>query len=243
MGIAWMVIVAVEMLVERRHRDRLLRVGAVQRAEPVLDDRGDRAHRRRSGSPSTSCSCGSAAPSRSRSRQHDGGMDMALIVEGVWKTFAHESGPQSVLRGMSLEVQPGEFVSLIGHSGCGKSTMLKAIGGLLADRPRRDHARRRGRRRARPRPGDGVPALLAAARASASSTTCATRCGRPDRRRAGGRRRAASATSPPSACGSTGTRSRRKCPAACSSAPPWPGRSRSSRGRCCSTSRSARSTR
>ena len=56
---------------------------------------------------------------------------MSLLVSNVWKTFAHRSGPQSVLRDLSLEVQPGEFVSLIGHSGCGKSTILKAIGGLL----------------------------------------------------------------------------------------------------------------
>jgi ABC-type nitrate/sulfonate/bicarbonate transport system ATPase subunit len=56
---------------------------------------------------------------------------MALKVEGVWKTFAHKSGAQSVLRDVSMDVEPGEFVSLIGHSGCGKSTLLKAIGGLL----------------------------------------------------------------------------------------------------------------
>ena len=56
---------------------------------------------------------------------------MSLTVEGVWKTFPHKSGPQSVLRDIDLDVQPGEFVSLIGHSGCGKSTILKAIGGLL----------------------------------------------------------------------------------------------------------------
>ncbi len=57
---------------------------------------------------------------------------MSLIVDGLWKTFAHKSGPQAVLRDVAMEVQPGEFVSLIGHSGCGKSTLLKAIGGLLS---------------------------------------------------------------------------------------------------------------
>jgi nitrate/nitrite transport system ATP-binding protein len=56
---------------------------------------------------------------------------MALTVEGVWKTFPHKSGNQSVLRGVDLEVQPGEFVSLIGHSGCGKSTVLNIVAGLL----------------------------------------------------------------------------------------------------------------
>jgi ABC-type nitrate/sulfonate/bicarbonate transport system ATPase subunit len=56
---------------------------------------------------------------------------MSLNVDGVWKTFAHKSGAQAVLRDAYLNVEPGEFVSLIGHSGCGKSTVLKAIGGLL----------------------------------------------------------------------------------------------------------------
>ncbi|MDQ2648002.1 MAG: ABC transporter ATP-binding protein [Actinomycetota bacterium] len=56
---------------------------------------------------------------------------MSLLVDGVFKTFTTKHGSQDVLRGVDIEVQPGEFVSLIGHSGCGKSTILKAIGGLV----------------------------------------------------------------------------------------------------------------
>ena len=37
----------------------------------------------------------------------------------------------TVLRDISLTIRPGEFVSLIGRSGCGKSTMLRVIAGLL----------------------------------------------------------------------------------------------------------------
>ncbi|MEL6762790.1 MAG: ATP-binding cassette domain-containing protein [Cyanobacteria bacterium J06607_6] len=34
------------------------------------------------------------------------------------------------LQGLTLAVQPGEFVSLVGPSGCGKSTVLRLMAGL-----------------------------------------------------------------------------------------------------------------
>ena len=47
-------------------------------------------------------------------------------VDGVHKHY----GRLAVLKGISLCVEPGEFVVLLGPSGCGKSTLLHAIAGL-----------------------------------------------------------------------------------------------------------------
>jgi len=52
----------------------------------------------------------------------------AIGVSAVSKVFP--SGLEA-LRGVSVDIHPGEFVSFVGPSGCGKSTLLKLIGGLL----------------------------------------------------------------------------------------------------------------
>ena len=58
----------------------------------------------------------------------------ALIdLQGVVKTYQTGAGELTVLKEVSLQVKPGEFISVIGPSGSGKSTLLNMITGI--DRP------------------------------------------------------------------------------------------------------------
>jgi nitrate/nitrite transport system ATP-binding protein len=48
----------------------------------------------------------------------------------VTKVFPTPRGPLTVVDKFALDVKKGEFISLIGHSGCGKSTVLSMVAGL-----------------------------------------------------------------------------------------------------------------
>jgi nitrate/nitrite transport system ATP-binding protein len=57
-----------------------------------------------------------------------------LVIENLIKAFPKPDGDRTViLNGVNLTIGAEEYISVIGHSGCGKSTMLRIIAGL--DRP------------------------------------------------------------------------------------------------------------
>jgi nitrate/nitrite transport system ATP-binding protein len=58
-------------------------------------------------------------------------MKSYLEIDHVGITFPTDNGPLTVLEDVNLSVKEGEFISLIGHSGCGKSTVLNIVAGLL----------------------------------------------------------------------------------------------------------------
>ena len=59
---------------------------------------------------------------------------MSMIeVKDVYKEFGKGEAAAKVLNGVTLSIEKGEFVSLMGASGSGKSTLLYLIGGLDRD--------------------------------------------------------------------------------------------------------------
>jgi nitrate/nitrite transport system ATP-binding protein len=53
-----------------------------------------------------------------------------LEISRLTKSFPGARGPSVIVEDFDLPIKRGEFVSLIGHSGCGKSTVLSIVAGL-----------------------------------------------------------------------------------------------------------------
>ncbi len=58
---------------------------------------------------------------------------MLLVAEGLTKSYPQADGQLDVLRGICLTVSDGDFVSVTGESGVGKTTLLQILG--LLDKP------------------------------------------------------------------------------------------------------------
>ena len=55
-------------------------------------------------------------------------MEPLIRLVDIEKSFAHGPGRTFVLRRISLDIQEGDFVSIMGPSGAGKSTLLHILG-------------------------------------------------------------------------------------------------------------------
>lgn len=53
-----------------------------------------------------------------------------ISLRGVTKVFGQGDTQIQILKGVNLDVREGEFLVILGESGCGKSTMLNIIGGM-----------------------------------------------------------------------------------------------------------------
>ena len=53
-----------------------------------------------------------------------------LQLKNITKDYISGDAAVHALKGVSIEFRESEFVSILGQSGCGKTTMLNIIGGL-----------------------------------------------------------------------------------------------------------------
>jgi nitrate ABC transporter ATP-binding subunit len=53
-----------------------------------------------------------------------------LIIDNLTKIYSAARGQSIIVKDFNLRIRKGEFVCLIGHSGCGKSTVLSMVAGL-----------------------------------------------------------------------------------------------------------------
>lgn len=55
---------------------------------------------------------------------------LAVRTDDLWKIYPQEPQPVEAVRGLTLEIESGDFVAMAGPSGSGKTTVLNLLGGL-----------------------------------------------------------------------------------------------------------------
>ena len=73
-----------------------------------------------------------------------------IEIDNVTKVYPSTAGDNVVIKNISLEIHAGEFVCVIGHSGCGKSTMLNTVSGFAV--PDEGEVRKNGKKVTGPGP-------------------------------------------------------------------------------------------
>lgn len=71
-------------------------------------------------------------------------MDTLIHVEDMYKIYNPGENEVRALDGVSLRVEEGEFVAIIGHSGSGKSTLMNIFGMSGCSYKRKVHIKRKG---------------------------------------------------------------------------------------------------
>ena len=53
----------------------------------------------------------------------------AVEIDGL--TYTYPGAPQPTLKEISLQIEKGDFLAVVGNNGCGKSTLCKVLNGLI----------------------------------------------------------------------------------------------------------------
>src|SRR3712207_4929612 len=67
---------------------------------------------------------------------HDGVPAALISMRDIWRTYEMGTEQLHALRGVSFDVQRGEYLAIIGPSGSGKSTLMNLIGCLRSEERR-----------------------------------------------------------------------------------------------------------